>query len=460
MEDHIWQACLALLKTKISAQSFELWIKPLQSHQPEKGILRLLAPNELLIRELTKNYLDLIQSSLHEISPDQDIRLELGVGSTREFVSVALDVEAANNTKSKTSARRQKRQEAVTHTTHPLEQNNLNPDFSFVNMVEGKSNQFALAACSQIPLNPGKAHNPLFIYGNTGLGKTHLLHAVGNAITARYPDARLLYQTCDNFIQDIVRAVRNNTVNEIRHFYKSLNALLIDDIQMLSTTELSQDIFMYTFNSLLDGGHQVILTCDRYPKELDGMEDRLKSRFGSGLIVCIEPPEFEHRIAILLKKADLWGIELPEDAAFFIAQTVRSSVRELEGSLKQVIAMANFKGVIPNLSIAKEALANLTMLQNRLITIDNIQRVVADYYRLKITDLLSANRQRSVARPRQLAMYLTKQLTQHSLPEIGRSFGKKDHTTVIHACRKIEETLAEDSHLQRDYQSLYASLMG
>ena len=306
--------------------------------------------------------------------------------------------------------------------------------------------------------NPGGAYNPLFIYGGVGLGKTHLMHAVGNALLANDPNARIVYLHSERFVADMVKALQLNQINDFKRYYRSVDALLIDDIQFFAGKERSQEEFFHTFNALLEGGQQMILTCDRYPKEIDGLEERLKSRFGWGLTVAVEPPELETRVAILLKKAEQSGVDLPADAAFFVAQRIKSNVRELEGALKRVIASAQFTHRRIDIDLVKESLKDLLALQDRQISLDNIQRTVAEYYKIKLSDLLSARRSRSVARPRQLAMALAKELTNHSLPEIGDSFGGRDHTTVLHACRKIKELRDSDPDMHEDYKNLYRSL--
>ncbi|MCA0893546.1 chromosomal replication initiator protein DnaA [Microbulbifer agarilyticus] len=334
----------------------------------------------------------------------------------------------------------------------------LNRGFTFASFVEGKSNQLGLAAAQQIADNPGGAYNPLFIYGGVGLGKTHLMHAVGNALVERNPNAKVVYLHSERFVADMVKALQLNAISDFKRYYRSVDALLIDDIQFFAGKERSQEEFFHTFNALLEGGQQIILTCDRYPKEIDGLEERLKSRFGWGLTVAVEPPELETRVAILMKKAEQVGVELPPDSAFFIAQRIRSNVRELEGALRRVIANAQFTGRAIDDILVREALKDLLALQDRLVSIDNIQRVVAEYYKIKVADLLSKRRSRSVARPRQVAMSLAKELTNHSLPEIGDAFGGRDHTTVLHACRKIKELQESDGDIREDVRLLTRSL--
>jgi chromosomal replication initiator protein len=336
----------------------------------------------------------------------------------------------------------------------------LSPESTFEAFVEGKSNHFAKAAAMQVGENPGKAYNPLFIYGGVGLGKTHLMHAIGHMIKARNPDARVAYVHSERFVGDMVKALQHNTMNDFKAAYRSLDALLIDDIQFFAGKDRSQEEFFHTFNALLEGQNQIILTCDRYPKEVAGLEERLKSRFGWGLTVGIEPPELETCVAILKSKAQAAAVELPDEVAFFIAKRIRSNVRELEGALRRVIANARFTGRPITLDFAKESLKDLLTLQARLVTIENIQKTVSDYFKVRIADLLSHRRSISIARPRQIAMALAKELTSHSLPEIGNAFGGRDHTTVMHACKRIKELRETEQKMREDYSNLLRTLTG
>ncbi len=340
----------------------------------------------------------------------------------------------------------------------PNHQHKLVANYTFQSFVEGKSNQLALAAARQIAENPGHSYNPLFLYGGVGLGKTHLMHAVGNALREENPHAKIVYLHSETFVADMVKALQLNAITEFKRFYRSVDALLIDDIQFFAKKDRSQEEFFHTFNALLEGGQQMILTCDRYPKQIDGLEERLKSRFGWGLTVAVEPPELETRVAILMKKAGESEITLPPEAAFFIAQRIRSNVRELEGALRRVMANARFTGSPVDIPLIKDSLKDLLALQDKQVSQDNIQRTVAEYYKIKVADLMSRRRNRSVARPRQMAMALAKELTNHSLPEIGDSFGGRDHTTVIHACRKIKELRETNSDIGDDYKNLLRSL--
>ena len=330
----------------------------------------------------------------------------------------------------------------------------INKAFTFESFVEGKSNQLAVAAAKQVAESPGSSYNPLFLYGGVGLGKTHLMHAVGNELLKSNPSAKIIYLHSERFVADMVKALQLKAINDFKRYYRSVDALLIDDIQFFANKDRSQEEFFHTFNALLEGGQQIILTCDRYPKELDGLEERLKSRFGWGLTVAVEPPELETRVAILMKKAMQEGMDLPPEAAFFIGQRIRSNVRELEGALKRVIAHAQFTGRSITIDLIRESLKDLLAAQDRQVNIDNIQRVVAEYYKIKVSDLNSKRRSRSVARPRQVAMALAKELTNHSLPEIGDAFGGRDHTTVLHACRKIADLKDTQNDIREDWKNL------
>ena len=438
MSQSLWEQCVDRLEGELSAQQFNTWIRPLQSVQNGNQI-RLLAPNQFVLDWINQNFLNRIQeliSQMHGV--ELPVRLEVGSQTLTKPIK---------NTKP-TSAQ----------TTNLRRNSSLNPNFTFDSFVEGKSNQLGRAASIQVAENPGKGYNPLLIYGGVGLGKTHLMHAVGNLILQHHPDANVVYLHSERFVADMVKALQHNTINEFKRYYRSVDALLIDDIQFFAGKERSQEEFFHTFNALLEGEQQVIMTCDRYPKEVDGLEERLKSRFGWGLPVAIEPPELETRVAILMKKAQLSGVELPNEVAFFIAKRIRSNIRELEGALRRVIANAQFTGRPITLDFAKEALRDLLAIQDKLVTIDNIQKTVAEYYKIRVADLHSKRRNRSITRPRQLAMALCKELTNHSLPEIGDAFGGRDHTTVLHACRKIEELRESDQRMAEDHANLLRTL--
>jgi chromosomal replication initiator protein len=441
VEGTLWQKCLVRLEHELPEQQFNTWIRPL--HAIESGEnLRLLAPNQFVLDWVRKHHYETISQTLHEVGPSDDTRLQLDIGCGKKRL---------DNTVSK-PAPATPAKPAIEH------KSNLNPDFTFETFVGGKSNQLARAASMQVGENPGGAYNPLFIYGDSGLGKTHLMHAVGNLILANKPDARVVYLHSERFVQDMVRALQHNAINDFKRFYRTADALLIDDIQFFARKERSQEEFFHTFNALLEGQQQVVLTCDRYPKEVDGLEDRLKSRFGWGLTAAIEPAELETRVAILMSKASQAGIELPSEVAFFIAKRIQSNIRELEGALRRVVASARFTGQPISLDLTREALRDLLALQDKLITIPNIQKVVVDYYKIRTADLLSARRSRTITRPRQIAMALAKELTTHSLPEIGAAFGGRDHTTVLHACRKVKELREADLRINEDYNNLLRTL--
>ncbi|MFQ1016709.1 chromosomal replication initiator protein DnaA [Gilliamella sp. Occ3-1] len=450
MPTAIWQDCLSQLQEEIPTTEFNLWIRPLQAEMVDNK-LYIYAPNRFVLDWVRNKYLTTISQLLNKLINDDSVKLFLEVGST-----VSTDKKVQNN---------QQKAEVVPAWKTTKETNNnqvyhsgINHKHTFNSFVEGKSNQLAVAAAKQVAENPGKAYNPLFLYGSTGLGKTHLLHAVGNQIMAKKANAKVVYMHSERFVQDMVKALQNNAIEEFKNYYRSVDALLIDDIQFFANKERSQEEFFHTFNSLLEGNQQIILTSDRYPKEINGVEDRLKSRFGWGLTIAIEPPELETRVAILMKKAEENHIKLPEEVAFFIAKRLRSNVRELEGALNRVIANANFTGKAITIDFVKDALKDLLALQEKLVTIENIQKTVAEYYKIKVSDLLSKRRSRSVARPRQVAMALAKELTNKSLPEIGDGFGGRDHTTVLHACRKIAELKEESNNIKEDYSNLIRTL--
>jgi chromosomal replication initiator protein len=429
------------LESELSEQELNTWIRPLHAQEEEGGTLRLLAPNRFVMDWVRDRFLPRISNLARELAEDKQRRVLLEVGGAAE---PALPSALPGYTPSAPAI--------------PTPGSGLNPLYTFESFVEGKSNQFAVAAAHQIAENPGKAYNPLFIYGGVGLGKTHLMHSVGHLILSRNPKARIAYVHSERFVNDMVRALQHNTINEFKRQYRSVDALLIDDIQFFVGKERSQEEFFHTFNALLEGQQQVILTCDRYPKEVEGLEERLKSRFGWGLTVPVEPPELETRVAILMKKAVAEGVDLSSEVAFFVAQRVSSNIRELEGALRRVIANARFTGRAITMDYAKECLRDILAVQDRQVTLENIQKTVADYYRVRVNDMLSKRRSRSIARPRQVAMALAKELTNHSLPEIGDAFGGRDHTTVLHACRKVLELRGQDSKLNEDYAALQRTL--
>ena len=452
MPETLWNRCLRVLESELPEQHFNTWVRPLQAIQRD-GELKLLAPNRYVIEWLGQNSLPRIKELIRAFAEEPTPEVVLDVG-TRAGVSVPMA--AVNGTHQPAgSAAAKARRPGPSVLGAPI-----NPGFTFDSFVEGKSNQLAKAAAIQVAGNPGKAYNPLFIYGGVGLGKTHLMHAVANKLKERNPEARLAYVHSERFVSDMVKSLQHNTINDFKTAYRSLDALMIDDIQFFAGKDRSQEEFFHTFNALLESQQQVILTCDRYPKEVDGLEERLKSRFGWGLTVAIEPPELETCVAILMSKAAAAVVDLPEDVAFFIAKRIRSNVRELEGALRRVVATSEFTGMPISLDLVKYALKDVLALQEKLVTVENIQKTVAEYYKIRIADLLSKRRSRSIARPRQVAMALAKDLTSHSLPEIGDAFGGRDHTTVIHACRRIKELRESERRIGEDYMNLLRTLAG
>ncbi len=457
MPESLWNRCLRVLESELPVQQFNTWVRPLQAIECE-GTLKLLAPNRYVIEWLGDNSLPRIKELLREFAPGAvpdvvlDVGTRAGVGAAAAAVR-AVPVNGAGELLELAAAKARRLAPTVLGSR-------INAEFTFDSFVEGKSNQLAKAAAIQVAGNPGKAYNPLFIYGGVGLGKTHLMHAVANKLKERNSDARLAYVHSERFVSDMVKALQHNTINDFKTAYRSLDALMIDDIQFFAGKDRSQEEFFHTFNALLESQQQVILTCDRYPKEVDGLEERLKSRFGWGLTVAIEPPELETCVAILMSKAAMSHVDLPEEVAFFVAKRIRSNVRELEGALRRVVATSHFTGRPITLDFAKEALRDLLALQEKLVTVENIQKTVAEYYKIRIADLLSKRRSRSIARPRQVAMALAKELTNYSLPEIGDAFGGRDHTTVLHACRRIKELRESERRIGEDYMNLLRTLAG
>ena len=488
MQDALWQQCLEQLRSELPSHQFNTWLKPLSVSTETNGLL-LSAPNRFIANWVRDKYLERIETLASSYGIQGAVSIDVQTSSTGRAQGVASSSNSTRNerrSESSDSARAPALEypslltpavadrvevDPRTRSTEVLEvqttgakrgrikvQSYLNRSFTFKSFVEGKSNQLALAASQQVAENAGGAYNPLFIYGGVGLGKTHLMQAIGNEILEQNPAAKVVYLHSERFVADMVKALQLNAMAEFKRFYRSLDALLIDDIQFFAKKDRSQEEFFHTFNALLEGNQQVILTCDRFPKEIDGLEDRLKSRFGWGLTVAVEPPDLETRVAILLKKAEEAKIKLPADAAFFIAQRIRSNVRELEGALKRVIANSQFTGSAINAAFVKESLKDLLALQDKQVSVDNIQRTVAEYFKIKISDLHSKRRSRSIARPRQVAMALAKELTQHSLPEIGEAFGGRDHTTVLHACRKVKELRETNQDIREDYSNLLRTL--
>ena len=435
MQPEFWEQCLFDLQSNFDEQQFNTWVRPLQAIT-ENNIIKITAPNQYAVDWANKNLSDYFLKKLE--NSEYSFKFEVG-GISQKITSnkpiIEEDKKEIFNNKVKFSS-----------------------EFTFDNFVTGKSNELARAAAMQVSNNPAQNYNPFFIYGGVGLGKTHLMNAIGNNILSNNQNAKILYLHSERFVADMVRALQHNKIDAFKEFYRSADALLIDDIQFFAGKERSQEEFFHTFNALLEGDCQIVLTCDRYPKEVNGLDERLKSRFGWGLTQSIEPPELETRVAILQKKAAHIGTHLDTDVAFFIAKCIQSNVRELEGALRRVIANSQFTGKAITLAFAKEALYDLISLQNKMVSIDNIQKTVADYYKIRMSDLLSAKRNRSLARPRQLAMSLAKELTSHSLPEIGDAFGGRDHTTVLHACKKIVELCATDNKIKNDLIHLRRAL--
>ena len=494
MHETIWSHCKSRLQDELTTQQFNTWIRPLRASL-QAQVLHLSAPNRFICDFVTDKYATRIYALLRE-SDAATLTLQIGItapqavsGANQRTQAPPIAQGPGRAASAATPAPATERlaparpvtwegadkpaaQPSLVETTlhfgqatnsevHEALQNrhNLVASYTFSNFVEGKSNQLAAAAANKVSQDPGGSYNPLFLYGGTGLGKTHLMHAVGNALKARTPSARIVYLSSERFVGDMVTALKNKAINDFKRYYRSLDALLIDDIQFFATKEHTQEEFFHTFNALLEGRHQMILTCDRYPKEIEGLEERLKSRIGWGLTMAIEPPDLETRVAILMNKASRAQRHLPPEAAFFIAQRIRSNVRELEGALNGVIASANFKKCEIDVNLVKESLKDLLALQDKQVSLSNIQRTVAEYYKIRLADLSSRRRNRSVARPRQVAMALAKELTNHSLPEIGDSFGGRDHTTVLHACRKIKELRETSSDMQENYKNLLRLLM-
>ncbi len=445
----LWNRCVTHLESTLSPQEYNTWIRPLQPVESEESI-RLLAPNRFVLDWVRNHHLEQIRTYLHSVGGGQEVKVTLEIGSKMQ----AADRPTYVDNSIASFDREERGMEFVAQVP-----SNINSAFSFETFVEGKSNQLARAASIQVGENPGNVYNPLFIYGGVGLGKTHLMHAIGNLILQKNPKARVVYQHSEGFVAQMVKALQNNKIDEFKRRYRSVNALLIDDVQFFAGKERSQEEFFHTFNALFESKQQIILTSDRFPKEVTGLEERLRSRFGWGLTVAIEPPDLETRVAILKKKAlQLFAIDLPNEVAFFIGKRVRSNIRELEGALRRIVANAEFTGRPITQEFAKDALRDMLAAQDKLVTIENIQKTVAEYYKIRTSELLSSTRSRRIARPRQIAMALAKELTSHSLPEIGDAFGGRDHTTVLYATRKITELRESDSRVEEDYAILLRTL--
>jgi chromosomal replication initiator protein len=433
----LWQHCVGQLENELSAQQFNTWIRPLHALE-EEGALRLFAPNRFVMDWLRQQHLERLTDIVKEVAKSP-IEITIEIGSQTKEPSRTTPVSRPIRRKTPLL---------------PYATGRLNPSFTFENHIEGKSNQLARAAAGQVGANPGLAYNPLFIYGGVGLGKTHLMQAAGNMIIERDPEAKVVYVHSERFVQDMVKALQHNAISEFKKHYRSLDALLIDDIQFFAGKKGSQEEFFHTFNALLDGQRQVVITSDRFPREISGVQERLISRFGSGLTVSIDPPELETRVAILRNKARALAVDLPDEVAFFVADQVHSNVRELEGALHRIIASSRFTGRSLDTQLVRDALKDLIVYREKQITLENIQKIVAEYYSIRVADLHSKRRNRQITRPRQLAMMLAKELTSKSLPDIGDAFGGRDHTTVLHACRKVKELIEEDVKIKEDYTNL------
>ena len=442
--DSLWPSLAAELKKELPAQQYDTWIKPLRAERQGEDLV-LLAPNHHVLRWVRSNLLAKIESRIERVAGS---RLNVNLMLDEKPIEAEIVMPEPVAVPQPAAAERAR------------DEHRLNPGFTFTNFVNGKANQIARAAAIQVAENPGVAYNPLFIYGGTGLGKTHLLQAIGNEVLKRNPKAKVRYVHAEQFVADVVRAYQHKSFDSLKRYYRSLDLFLIDDVQFFVGKSRSQEEFFYTFNALFEAHKQVAITSDCFPKEMTGIEERLISRFGWGLTVAVEPPELEMRVAILLKKAENDGVRLDENVAFFIAKHIRSNVRELEGALKRVLAYCRFNNQTVNVTTAREALKDLLAVLNRQVSIENIQKTVADYFKIKVSEMYSKKRFRSVARPRQVAMALAKELTQQSLPEIGEAFGGRDHTTVLHACRKTAELRETDQEFARDYAQLQQILLG
>ncbi len=452
--ENFWAHCLLRFEQELSAQQYNTWIKPLKARVNGQSV-QIIAPNKFVMQWVKSKFFNRIESMAHGLS--QTATVELIVDDSEQPPALAPEIKQkpANPVETVITEAVQKspgKQPVKAH-VKPLKQertSGLNNSFLFDNYVTGRANQLARAAAIQVAGNPGQAYNPLFIYGGVGLGKTHLLQAIGNQLKKEKPDANIRYLHAERYVSDVVKAYENKAFDEFKRQYHSLDLLLIDDIQFFAKKTRTQEEFFYAFNTLIEEKKQIVITCDTYPKEIVDMDERLRTRFSWGLTVAVEPPELEMRVAILRKKAETLKIDLHEDVAFFVAKQIRSSIRELEGALNRIIAMANFTGHAIDVHLAKDALRDLIAVRGRQITIENIQKTVADYYKIKVSDMFSKKRSRNVARPRQVAMSLTRELTNHSFPEIGEAFGGRHHTTVMHACEEIEQLRLNDQTVARD----------
>ncbi len=457
----VWGKCVDRLKAELTPEQIGMWIMPLQAVE-ESDAITLYAPNRFVMDWVKDHYLQSINGITNQLSQGRIAEVRMLIGSRPSAPKGIANTDTATRSVNDEAPRSVGNVPSTTASREDVAQRtregNINPDFTFDSFVQGKSNQIAKAASLQVGQNPGKAYNPLFVYGGVGLGKTHLMHAIGNAIMEQQPNARVAYLHSERFVAEMVKALQHNAMDDFKRKYRTVNALLIDDVQFFAGKERSQEEFFHTFNALFESQQQIVLTSDRFPKEVAGLEERLKSRFGWGLTVAIEPPDLETRVAILQTKALQLNAKLPSDVAFFIGKRIRSNIRELEGALRRLLANAQFTGRSITLEFAKDALRDMLAAQDKQVTIDNIQKEVADYYRIRTSDLLSSNRSRSIARPRQVAMTLAKELTSYSLPEIGKAFGGRDHTTVLHANKKIKQLVESDARISEDYNNLYRKL--
>ena len=454
----LWNTCNDRLAEQLTPQQFHTWIRPLTAVVDLNNVT-IYGPNRFVLDYVNDKFHSRIRDICKELIGD-DVEISYATNenvgtsqppqNTTKTNTPVIEVPTNSSQNIAKSEKTRRREDAP----GVLDETRLNPTFTFDYYVEGKSNQLARAAARQVAENPGPSYNPLFIYGGVGLGKTHLMHAIGNYVITQNPRAKVAYLNSQKFVQDMVKALQHNMINRFQSYYRSLNVLLIDDIQFFAKKERSQEEFFHTFNALLEGNQQVVMTCDRYPKEVDGLEERLKSRFGWGLTVAVEPPELETRVAILMNKANQFDVHVPDEVAFFIAKRIQSNIRELEGTLKLLKANSQFRGQEIDIEFTKATLKDLLSVQDKLVTIDNIQKNVCEYYKIRSSDLLSKKRSRSIARPRQIAMALAKNLTNHSLPEIGNAFGGRDHTTVMHACKKVQELRGSDTKVEEDFNNL------
>lgn len=459
----VWVECLSLLQEDLTSSEFNTWILPLQAQEQGES-MHLYAPNRFVMDWVKAHYEQRIETLCTQVSGGRIREVSFEIGS----LARSSDEEAKRRPGTRSSSRSSRGHSQGLNgipaacTGEALArrrlESNLNPDFNFDTFVEGKSNQIARAASIQIGRNPGTDYNPLFIYGGVGLGKTHLMHAVGNIIVETNPVASVVYVHSERFVSDMIRSLQHNKIDEFKKRYRRVNALLIDDVQFFGNKDRSQEEFFHTFNTLFETKQQIVLSSDRFPKEVTGLEERLKSRFGWGLTVAIEPPDLETRVAILHSKAALFRLDLPEDVAFFVAKRMRSNIRELEGALRRLAANSQFTGTQINMEFARSVLRDMLVAQDKQVTIDNIQKTVANYFKIRVADLLSPKRTRTIARPRQIAMALAKELTKHSLPEIGSAFGGRDHSTVIHATRKVAALRESDQLIEEDYKNLLRTL--